>query len=132
MKTPDEIKKGLALHEKAGKCNECPYTNATEFKKSCFQIVASDALAYIQQLESRIAQAGFELNPLERQGLYGKYTVINNATGKAVEDCFVLLPFKDPVAWKAVRFYADHTDKKQLAIDLYKWTAPQPLNAKEG
>ena len=56
MKTPEKIKKGLKLHYTAERCKECPYTADSEFRKTCFQLVASDALAYIQQLESRLAQ----------------------------------------------------------------------------
>lgn len=138
MKTPDEIKKALACDCDWPDCEGCAYAEKVideEFgeltRYHCSQVY-KDALAYIQHLESRLSEAGLKLNPLERQGLYGKYTVINNATGKRVEDCFVLRPFKDPVAWKTVRFYADHTDNKQLATDLYKWAAPLPLNAKDG
>ncbi len=129
MKKPEEIKKGMEVCATLdGDCENCPYDGLQIF---CAGRLRKDALAYIQQLESRLSEAGLELNPLKRQGLYGKYTVINNATGKRAEDCFVLRPFKDPVAWKTVRFYADHTDNKQLAIDLYKWTTPLPANAKE-
>lgn len=129
MKPPEEIKKGLGVCGGLdGDCENCPYDDQTIY---CSDRLMRDGLAYIQQLESHLSEAGLELNPLERQGLYGKYTVINNATGKRAEDCFVLRPFKDPVACKAVRFYADHTDNKQLAVDLYKWTASLPLNAKE-
>ena len=56
MKTPDEIKKGLEMHYTAGRCKECPYTTDSAFKKTCFQLVAADALAYIQQLESSYNQ----------------------------------------------------------------------------
>ena len=132
MKTPEEIKKGLGLHVSTLHCDcICPYDGWNAETGSCIQRLMNDTVAYIQQLESRLSEAGLELNPLERQGLYGKYTVINNATGKRVEDCFVLRPFKDPVAWEAVRFYADHTDNKQLAVDLYKWTAPLPEPPRE-
>lgn len=51
MKTPDEIKKGLACDTQ--RCDGCPYDEIIE----CGVAVQEDALAYIQQLESRLAQA---------------------------------------------------------------------------
>ena len=57
MRSPEEIKNGLELHYTAGRCKECPYTADSEFKKTCFQLVAKDAIDYITQLESRLAQA---------------------------------------------------------------------------
>jgi hypothetical protein len=54
MKTPDEIKKGLECctnHKKT--CVECPYYNGMV---GCKQL-DEDVLAYIHQLESRLAQA---------------------------------------------------------------------------
>ena len=49
MKTPDEIKKGLAICVTPFFCNEdCPYYDDCDDGKYSF---AADALAYIQQLE---------------------------------------------------------------------------------
>lgn len=59
MKTPDEIKKGLGCYRakhpySIGRCPEgCPYEKNGEF---CRNMLNMDALAYIQQLESRLAQ----------------------------------------------------------------------------
>lgn len=50
MQTPDEIKKGLNFNN-IDHCNECPYDGL-----DCAKHVDQDALAYIQQLESRLAQ----------------------------------------------------------------------------
>lgn len=50
-KTPDEIKKGLNCNN-IDHCNECPYDGL-----DCAKHVDQDALAYIQKLESRLAQA---------------------------------------------------------------------------
>lgn len=53
MKMPDDIKKGL----ECGFCNECPYdSNELETVEECARQVHKDAIAYIQQLESRLAQ----------------------------------------------------------------------------
>ena len=54
------------------------------------------------------------------QGLYNKYTVINNETGREVEDwCFVLKPSKDPAAKVALKAYANATENESLRNDLY-------------
>ena len=57
MKTPDDIKEGLEscvdyYANGCGKqfCDDCPYS-----ENECFQL-EKDALVYIQQLESRLAQ----------------------------------------------------------------------------
>lgn len=62
MKTPEEIKKGLKLcsHEGHGEeiiCQHCPYDNNSCPVLICTSRLSEDALAYIQQLESRLAQA---------------------------------------------------------------------------
>ena len=49
MKTPDEIKKGLAcISVEHQGCAECPY----RFSGDCDAAATSDALAYVQQLEA--------------------------------------------------------------------------------
>ena len=62
MKKPEEIKKALACVCERPDCENCSYAekvNDEEFGKTlrfhCSEIYA-DALAYIQQLESRLAQ----------------------------------------------------------------------------
>lgn len=60
MKTPEEIKKGLECC--GGDCfngNEyCPYDKDDLRENiSCIQWLAKDALAYIEELEQRLAQA---------------------------------------------------------------------------
>lgn len=59
--------------------------------------------------------------PMQKQGLYGKYTVIKNETGETVGDCFVLRPMKDEAAVKSLQAYAAATDDAQLRDDLYAW-----------
>lgn len=58
MKTPEEIKKGLECCMDYQSCAEygeskCPYNDVTK----CMEVLFADALAYIQQFESRLAQA---------------------------------------------------------------------------
>ena len=54
MKTPEAIKKGLACCAEAspGACDHCPYVNDCEDFGACK--LPRDALAYINQIESRV------------------------------------------------------------------------------
>lgn len=59
MKTPEEIKKGLAActrkgNEKLEKCEECPYYVEGQFMCAMLDMM-KDALAYIEQLEETIS-----------------------------------------------------------------------------
>lgn len=53
-KTPEEIKKALYLCSESGcpDCNKCAYDG----NENCLEDKSKEALAYIQQLESRLAQ----------------------------------------------------------------------------
>lgn len=56
MKTPDEIKKALRMcteYKEANSCFDCPYDC---FDSYCSVGLTADALAYIEQLESRVKQ----------------------------------------------------------------------------
>lgn len=60
----------------------------------------------------------------QQRGLYPKYTLINNETGKkAVGEYFILKPQEDPAAVKALLAYADHTSNRLLANDIRDWLA---------
>lgn len=55
MKTPEEIKKGLErCGVLDGDCENCPFDDGP--KLLCVDRLRKDALAYIQQLETRLAQ----------------------------------------------------------------------------
>ena len=55
MKTLDETKKGLGFCGVLdGDCENCPYDDGPQLL--CVDRLRKDALAYIQQLESRLAQ----------------------------------------------------------------------------
>lgn len=60
---------------------------------------------------------------IEYRGLYDKYTVINNKTGKEVEGCFVLRPNKDSHAFWAVFEYASRCKEENpiLSEQLFRW-----------
>ena len=56
------------------------------------------------------------------EGLYNKYTVINNDTKEEVLDAFVLRPHKDKNAIKALYYYAELLgENNMLSSDLKKW-----------
>lgn len=58
MKTPEEIKKGLAhCSGDAETCDGCPYRKEGDYEDLCVDVSQTDALAYIIQLEQRLAQA---------------------------------------------------------------------------
>jgi len=78
MKTPEGIKKGLACcgNGFAEVCDGCTYKRQNDSEKAeCILSLTQDALAYIQQLESRLAQAERErdaaVNDLKRIFLPG-------------------------------------------------------------
>ena len=52
MKTPEEIKKGLVHCKHCAPCLDCAYGDLRDTKYTCETALLSDALAYIQQLES--------------------------------------------------------------------------------
>lgn len=53
------------------------------------------------------------------KGLYCKYTIINNETGKELDTpAFVLRPDCDPAAREALMQYAASTDNVELATDI--------------
>lgn len=53
MKTPEEIKKAFECCSQMYGCRECPYG-----RERCTVELATDTLAYIQQLEDQIASFG--------------------------------------------------------------------------
>lgn len=57
----------------------------------------------------------------EYAGLKLKFLVFKADTGERIENCFVLRPDKDHAAVEALRAYAEATDNKTLADDIYNW-----------
>jgi hypothetical protein len=56
------------------------------------------------------------------KGLYNKYTVINNETGKPIEgEAFILRPDKDDMALIALEAYAEATENQSLKQDIKEW-----------
>ena len=69
MKTPEEIKKGLnhCCDLLDDGCGSCPYRNEENIAAECITRLAHDALAYIQQLESRLDQVERERDELLKE-----------------------------------------------------------------
>lgn len=66
MKTPDEIKRGAELCSRfdgRDVCDECPY-NGLRRKGTCIDAMEADCLAYIRQLEERVAELEKPLKPM--------------------------------------------------------------------
>lgn len=55
------------------------------------------------------------------EGLYPKYTVINNYTGLESYDCFILKPTKDEAARLALLYYAEICGNETLKNDIKIW-----------
>lgn len=99
MKTPEEIKKGLEVccpkYDGAAWINcylECPYKPEGHW---CKGVLHTDALAYINQLEQRIAQAESERDELSLKNLFletslesvtKEYTAVKHERDAAVAD----------------------------------------------
>lgn len=67
-------------------------------------------------------------NKPNNAGLHIKYDVRKVSDGSIVNNCFVLRPDRDPSAITALRAYADATENKALAEDIYKWVGRAPEN----
>lgn len=65
MKTPDEIKKALEhCNESSSKrCEGCPYCAMPE-DDPCWEAMDADALAYIRELEAKVAELEKPLKPM--------------------------------------------------------------------
>lgn len=78
MKTPDEIKKGLEECTRLGGCVACPYFDRG-IAARCTTALAADALAIINQLESKLAEYEKPLVPvvhgrwINQDNTYTKY-----------------------------------------------------------
>lgn len=81
--------------------------------------------------EKLVELPGEHLHPIDAyEGLKGKYLVFKADTGAKVDNCFVLRPDKDTAAVEALRAYANATDNKTLAEDIYSWVGKgEPVQA---
>lgn len=83
MKTPDEIKKGLECCANGNLVctGRCVYEDDCCFP-DCKEELQTDALAYIQQLESRLAKVERErdaaVEDIEKTCIFCKHSYLNN------------------------------------------------------
>lgn len=75
MKTPDKIKKGLECCNTYNDCQSCPYDDKVDKGWGCCVQRNADALAYIQQLEAKLAEYEKPLVPLTND-LISRETVL--------------------------------------------------------
>ena len=69
MKSADEIKNGLVCCVQGNVCRKnCPYGGRPHGIVECTSRLSRDALAYIQQLESKLNQAVEDIRMLGRTG----------------------------------------------------------------
>jgi hypothetical protein len=101
MKTPDEIKKGLrvCVNDACGCSEKCPYFNSSSNGVDCASVMHTDAITYIHQLESRLAQVERERDAAAKdlyahdkclvckQELFGDGSYIQNACFDCVKRC---------------------------------------------
>lgn len=109
-RTPDEIKKGLNCNN-IDNCNECPYDGL-----DCAKHVDQDSLAYIQQLESRLAQVERERDAL-------MYYAKGCCTTCAFRDDCAKHDLNDSSPYGARWYYGDCED--------WEWRGVCPENTKE-
>ena len=111
-KTPEEIKKGLAIciYEEAAGCNECAFFNMPH----CYEKLGRTAILLIQQLESRLVQAERErdaaVNALREAGFCCDCKYIDVPAEK--EPCF-------------------SCRKRMYATPNWEWRGVVPENTKE-
>lgn len=88
-RTPEEIKKGLECCNTFNVCHKCPYEKAvdTEHGWGCVVIRNADTLAYIQHLETELAEARKDVDMLSEQvvALDGAYNAMKRERDAAVE-----------------------------------------------
>lgn len=102
MKTPDSIKKGLELCGVLdGDCENCPYDDGPQLL--CADRLRKDALAYIRQLESRLAQVEMERDAAVRDcARFPCYTCTERENGDFCPQCRTTGTFRALHEWRGV------------------------------
>ena len=110
MKTPEEIKKGLNCNN-IDHCNECPYDGL-----DCAKHVDQDALAYIQQLEERLAQVERERDAAV-QTVHGLCLHCKNDSSEKCRNC---LFWSFRVYFVSTETYVDHWEWRGICSENTK------------
>ena len=100
MKTPEEIKKGLEVCPSHNDCTGiCPY----EGTNMCIRFLMKEALAYIQQLESRLAQVERERDAAVNDcGRFPCQTCEERENGDLCPMCVVKGSYRSLHQWRGV------------------------------
>lgn len=147
MKTPEEIKKGLDCCQTVVRCDGCTYKDIGNIVAECTAALCGDALAYIQQLESRLAKAEKELVFKEKalewryreiagaedmlDELQSRLAKVEREMDAAVRDlncnwkCSICKKFTKPVD------KCPHFRECGLSYRFWEWRGPCPENTKE-
>ena len=97
MKTPDEIKKGLECCNTYNDCQSCPYGDKVEKGWGCCVQRNADALAYIRQLEAKLAEYEKPLEPLPEEQIYNDPVWLEmRAEGVALMIADIVPSFDEP------------------------------------
>lgn len=126
MKTPDDIKKGLEVCGTAYACLDCPYREEKASPYGCGDARDSDALAYIEELEQRLAQA-----ERERDALAYDMHQLQGALCAYCEN----LHKKDGADHASCKVFGDDygtPDGFPLVCGKFKWRGVCKENSKEG
>lgn len=98
MKTPDEIKKALECCGADKPCGECPYRPEVD---SCIGMITRDALDYIQQLESQVADLGKKgIRPVLHNGCNGCKWADRGEHDEPCVQCCGTQPRRLPDLWE--------------------------------
>ena len=116
MKTPEEIKKGLEQCAETETCENCHYRDdcMEVFRNSPF---TKDALAYIQQLESRLAQVERERDAAV-QTVHGLCLHCKNDDSEKCRECLF---------WPSRVYFVS----SETYVDNWEWRGVCEENTKE-
>lgn len=121
MKTPDEIKKGLEIEIAVHYHLPNPEPRLTPREFMYMEQLHADALAYIERLEQRLAQAERERDAAIHD-LWGDccYCAHNSLTDpRCIERC------------KRCKHAADAEDRDELGVDRWEWRGVCPENSSD-
>lgn len=121
MKTPEEIKKGLAVHKsETADCSECPYENVEtqEEWERCFSNLEADVLAYILQLEKMLGES-FARNAPALEAAYGLAEKVRKLEAKVPK--WISVKDKMPPTGNAVLVVVHNAKMAWTCVEVDVW-----------
>lgn len=118
MELSEKVKKGIAHCIESEACIECLY-DGRDFPR-CFVRIGKDALAYIRELEARLAEHEKPLKPLPEEEIYGDELVWLEMRAECDEPRIVdIIPsFVNPAERAEIAFMGQ-SRRAHLRIDHY-------------